>query len=528
LYAVKDENGDIANVVCINGDITELKKSEEQLIQAEHRYRTVADFTYDWEYWKNPDGTFLYVSPSCERISGYKPEEFINNPEFFRELILPEDKTRWDEHHQKVLKEKGLQEIQFRIHKQDGQTRWIEHVCQPVTDEKGKFLGFRASNRDITARKQAEEDVTGQAKLLNLILKNSLDSIVLLDKDYNFIWVNETYAKACQRDSSEFAGHNHFEFYPSNLKEEFDAAKKGKSIYRKHARPFIFPDHPEWGTTYWDLGLVPIFDDDGEIEMFLFTLKNITKRKKAEEQLTQIRSELFHASRIGTMGELTAALAHEINHPLGSILNNANAARRYLEQDDIDLDEIRDIINDIISEDRRATGVMQKVRNLMKKTEVGFAPVQINVIIEEVLGLTHSEFIIENVSLSKQLEKDLPQIAGERIQLQQVFINLIMNAIDAMKESKMKKLHVSTAQHDAENIIICLKDSGTGIDESKKDSLFKPFFTTKKKGMGMGLSVTRTIINSHRGDTWAENNKEAGASFFVKLPIYKERSHEQS
>jgi PAS domain S-box-containing protein len=156
---VKDDDGSIVGAIEVAYDITERKRDEEKLIQAERRYRTVADFTYDWEYWKSPEGTFLYVSPSCEYISGYKPEEFINNPELFRELILPEDKTRWDEHHQKALKEKALQEIQFRIHKQDGQTRWIEHVCQPVIDEKGEFLGFRASNRDITLRKEAEETI---------------------------------------------------------------------------------------------------------------------------------------------------------------------------------------------------------------------------------------------------------------------------------------------------------------------------------------------------------------------------------
>jgi PAS domain S-box-containing protein len=258
----------------------------------------------------------------------------------------------------------------------------------------------------------------------------------------------------------------------------------------------------------------------------LTMLTDITDRKRAEEQMNQLRSELIHTARTSTMGEMTAALAHELNHPLGSILNNAYAARRFLEQDDPDLDEIRDIINDIISEDRRANEVMQKVRNLMKKTEVGLAPVKINSIIEEVLKLTHSELIIENVSLSKQLEKDLPQVTGERIQLQQVFINLIMNAVDAMKESKTKELHVSTARHDADNVVVCIRDTGAGFTDEEQGKLFKPFFTTKEEGMGMGLSVTKTIIKSHGGEIWAENNEEAGASFLITLPVYNEGSHE--
>jgi len=159
-----------------------------------------------------------------------------------------------------------------------------------------------------------------------------------------------------------------------------------------------------------------------------------------------------------------------------------------------------------------------------RRYATGLAPVQINDIIEEVLKLTHSEFVIENVSMSKQLAKDLPPVAGERIQLQQVFINLFMNAIDAMKESKVKAMLVSTAQQDADTIMICTNDTGRGFDDKEKASLFKPFFTTKKEGMGMGLSVTRTIVKSHGGDICADNNKAAGASFFITLPIYKERS----
>ena len=144
---------------------------------------------------------------------------------------------------------------------------------------------------------------------------------------------------------------------------------------------------------------------------------------------------------------------------------------------------------------------------------------QINDIIEEVVKLTHSEFVIENVSLSTQLGQDLPQIAGERIQLQQVFINLIMNAIDAMRGGKTKALHISSAQKDADTIVICISDTGVGFSDEKKDKLFKPFFTTKKEGMGMGLSVTRTIVKSHGGEICADNNQDVGASFYIALPV---------
>jgi PAS domain S-box-containing protein len=135
------------------------RRVEQSLIEAESNYRTVADFTYDWEYWENLDGTLRYVSPSCERISGYKAQEFIENPPLFRETIVPEDRDIWDNHFHDSHSEPGLREIQFRIRTRDGKIRWIEHACQPVTDSQGEFLGFRASNRDITERKQAEQEL---------------------------------------------------------------------------------------------------------------------------------------------------------------------------------------------------------------------------------------------------------------------------------------------------------------------------------------------------------------------------------
>jgi PAS domain S-box-containing protein len=253
-------------------------------------------------------------------------------------------------------------------------------------------------------------------------------------------------------------------------------------------------------------------------------LTDITERKHIEHDMHQLRAELLHTTRAMTMVELTAALAHELNHPLGSILNNANAAKRFLANKNPDLDEIREIIGDIISEDRRASDVMQKLRALMKKAEFELASLNINNVIEDVLLLTHSELVINNISVTKQLQKKLPQINGDRIQLQQVFINLVINATDVMKESKAKNITISTAKHGAESVIICVSDTGVGCDEKDKDNLFEPFFTTKRKGMGMGLSVSKTIVKFHGGDIWFENSKEGGASFFVTLPKYKEKS----
>jgi len=157
--AVKDEEGNTIGFLGLMRDITDRKRVEDKLREAELNYRTVADFTYDWEYWANPDGTFRYVSPSCERITGYKADQFIENFSLLREIIVPEDRDIWDKHHHDAQKEKSLREVQFRIMRRDGEICWIEHACRPVIGSQNEFLGFRASNRDITQRKKVEDEL---------------------------------------------------------------------------------------------------------------------------------------------------------------------------------------------------------------------------------------------------------------------------------------------------------------------------------------------------------------------------------
>ena len=283
LYPIKDENGSVAYVVNTNLDITESKLAQEEFMRSERRFRSLVENANE-AIVVAQDKTVKYGNPQVSKLTGYSPEELSSGD--FVEFIHPEDREIvLGKYQDRLSGERPTSSYSIRIITKDGEERHV-FVNSALIDWDSRPATL-AMLTDITERKKAQENITRQAKLLDLIFQNSLDSIVLLDKDYNFIWVSNTYAKSCQRDPSEFAGHNHFEFYPSNLKEEFDAAKKGKSIYRKYARPFIFPDHPEWGETYWDLGLVPIFDDDGEIEKFLFTLKDVTERKKSERSIRE-------------------------------------------------------------------------------------------------------------------------------------------------------------------------------------------------------------------------------------------------
>ncbi|NOR83047.1 MAG: PAS domain S-box protein, partial [Ardenticatenales bacterium] len=276
-------------------EITERKQAESQrdatlaaLCDSQHMLQTVLDSIPTGVFWKDRDSFYVGGNRAWLEWSGLESLEAVVGKS---DYDLPWEKKQSDsfrEDDRRVM-ESGIPEYDIiePYLRADDTHAWARTNKVPLRDTEGNVVGVLGTTEDITERKQAEKTTKEQARLLDLVFEHSLDSIVLLDKDYNFIRVSEAYAEACQRDSSEFPGHNHFEFYPSSFKVEVDEAKKRKSIYRKSARPFVFPDHPERGTSYWDLGVVPILDEEEEIELFLFTLRDVTEQRQAQAQLEE-------------------------------------------------------------------------------------------------------------------------------------------------------------------------------------------------------------------------------------------------
>jgi PAS domain S-box-containing protein len=381
-------------------EIRARRQKEKDLAEAELRYRTVADFTYNWEYWRTSDGALLYCSPSCERVTGYSAPELVGDPALITQMVHPEDQGVWEQHLCDVADKPGPQTVLFRIQRKDGGVRWIEHSCQPVTGKEGKLLGARASNRDVTERKQAE-------------------------------------------------------------------------IEAQH-----------------------------------------------------LRQELARISQLTTAGQLAAALAHELNQPLGAIVCNAQAAEQYLSQASPALAEIREILSDIEADGQRAGDVIHRLRALYQKRGQERTALQINKVIQETLALMQSEFLLKGVSVRLDLEAALPLVSGDSIQLQQVVINLLANAVDATaaQEADARRLHIATACGEPGTVRISFRDSGTGFTAEQLSRVGEPFFTTKPTGMGMGLAISRSIIEAHGGRLWAENNPDRGATFHLILPVLSDNS----
>jgi signal transduction histidine kinase len=245
---------------------------------------------------------------------------------------------------------------------------------------------------------------------------------------------------------------------------------------------------------------------------------DITGRKAAELEAAQHRAELAHLTRVTTLSELSGSLAHELNQPLAIILSNAQAAQRLIAQSPPDVGEVRDILSDIVSEDQRAGEVIQRLRALLKRGETVLLPLSLDDVITEVLRLTSADLIGRGVTVRHEPAPDLPQISGDRVQLQQVVLNLIINGSDAMSANApgTRRLRVVTARQEG-MVRVSLRDEGCGLPVDV-DKLFKPFFTTKPHGLGMGLAICRSIISAHQGRLWAEPHPERGAIFHLELP----------
>jgi C4-dicarboxylate-specific signal transduction histidine kinase len=242
------------------------------------------------------------------------------------------------------------------------------------------------------------------------------------------------------------------------------------------------------------------------------------ERKHAEEARREAQAELARVSRVTTMGELTASLAHEVNQPIAAAVTNANTCLRWLTRDHPDVEEAREAASRIVKDGTRAAEIIKRIRLLFKKGSPERELVDVNEVIQEMIVLLRSEATRYNISVRMELAADLPRIIGDRVQLQQVLMNLIVNSIDAMKEvDEARELAVKSQRTEKEEVLVSVSDTGVGLPPHQADQVFNAFFTTKPHGTGMGLRISRSIVESHGGRLWAANNSPRGASFHFSL-----------
>ncbi len=244
----------------------------------------------------------------------------------------------------------------------------------------------------------------------------------------------------------------------------------------------------------------------------------MVSRKRTDREITRGRLELAHMSRVSTMAELTTSLAHELNQPLSAILSNAQAGLRFMEGGNPDLKELAEILADIAADDKRADDIIQNLRAFLRNAPPELAMLDANIVVRDVLNILNSEVLIQGITITTELAAEMPRFRADRVQLQQVLINLVVNAQQAMagQEDDEPTLHIKTSCTDG-NVVVSLQDTGPGVPEEALERIFDPFYSTRKAGMGMGLAISRSIVTANGGQMWAENVSAAGARFCVML-----------
>jgi PAS domain S-box-containing protein len=383
-------------------------------------------------------------------------------------------------------------------------------------------MGYELST-DMARTVQLARELEASDKRLNLAADSADLGLWEWDIARNEIWITDKgrslfgFGASEKLDFDRFRSRLHPEDRESVLKAIENSLRTGAE-YRSEYRVVLPNEQLRWiaGRGHVE------FNGNGQPARIRGASLDITKRKQAEEQAARQRNEMAHLSRVAMLGELSGSIAHELNLPLSAILSNAQAAQRVLANGAIDLTELREILNDIVTEDRRAGEVIRRLRLWLKKGEVKQHSLCINEVIQDVLKLVHSDLINQKVVVDCELARSLPTITGDPVQLQQVLLNLVVNACDAMTDcnTSERRLLIRTGTENGSGaVVVSVTDRGGSIPAEKMKQIFEPFFSTKAKGMGLGLSVCHSIIAAHRGQLWATNNADCGATFHFSLPI---------
>ena len=322
----------------------------------------------------------------------------------------------------------------------------------------------------------------------------------------------EAWMTAVHPEDREFAAKSFWKGVQSGQGFAFEirSLRAQDGIYRRHLQQAVV-----------------LRDAEGKVLKFVGTTTDIDDQKRAEEALRQAAAELAHANRVATMGQLTASIAHEVNQPIAALVTNAETAVRWLARQPPNLEKAKPLIDRVISDGKRTADIVSRIRDFSKKAPARKEDLEINEAILEIMTLTRLATSEHSVLLKMRLSEGLPHILGDRVQLQQVILNLIMNAIEAMSEVSggARELLISTSEAESGGVLVAIRDSGPGLPHANPERIFDAFYTTKSSGLGMGLSICRSIIEAHGGRLWATPNEPHGAVFCIMLPI-EERSPE--
>lgn len=461
----------------------------------------------------------FWATDKALELFGLAPD-FLLTYDIFLDMIHPEDKKMVMEAANRASHSNDEIHIEYRIILQDKSVRWLSSRGGRQIGYSGIAERLMGVTMDITERKLME----GRIRLAAEEWQNTFDAIpdlvMILDREFRIVRVNAAARTFFGLPLEKIIG-----FHCHSLMHEEEEPPSScpflKTIDSKMHEETVTYD--EKRQKWLRISTDPVMDDKGEITFIIHAMKDISEQKIAETEAFEARKELLKTDRLLRMGELTASLAHELNQPLTSILSNARAALRFIEADRLDMEELKEILEDISRDDKRAGDIIRSLRSMLRPEEGEKELIDMNDLLRETIALFNSEAIIRNIKIDTELDYFLLPVMGNRVQLQQVVVNLMMNASESMTdEYENRKIVIRTNAVNDSRVLVSILDCGSGIEEQELGRIFEPFFTKKQTGLGMGLSLVRSIIEAHAGIIWAENNPAGGATFYFEIPGIKQ------
>jgi two-component system, LuxR family, sensor kinase FixL len=494
-------------------DITESLSQEKALREFEERVGLAAKAAHLGVWELDTATNEMWMSDSARALFQLDSEAQVS-PAVLQDRVHPEDRARRDSAVKAAIETQGEYEIEYRIVLPDGTLRWIggRGRCVPKQDAGTRLIGV---SMDITPQKQTQD-------LFRLATEASPSGVILVDHDGLIVLVNSHAEKLFGYSREELIGKRVDILVPERFANQHPG-HRAKFLAEPTARAMgagreLFARRKDGSEFPVEIGLNPIQTPQGPL--VLANVVDISARIAGEEEARRRREQVEVLSRVSLLGEMTASLAHELNQPLAAIMNNATAAMKYIEQGRLDPKQQQEILTDVIGDGRRAYEIIHNVRSAIKKGSAIRGRINLNDVVKAVTHMVHPDAAANFCKVEMSLAPDLPAIEGDPIQIQQVLINLVRNAFDAMRDIPPSRriVEIATNSNGDGTISVAVRDYGCGISEKTRERLFEQFFTTKEEGLGMGLAIVRSIVEAHGGSIAAENADGGGARFHFRLP----------
>ena len=516
---LRDASGAILRWYALHTDIDERKRTEDALRHSEASLRAIVETTPECVHVIAGDGTLLSVNAAGAAMAGAPSVDRMLGRNFY-DFVTPEDRERYRAFNESVCAgQKGV--LEFHIVGLDGECRHLETRAAPLRSDDGTVAQLGVA-RDITARTQAEARLRESERHLRQLTETIPVMLWSATPEGAIDYCNARFLEYTGFDAEQVMGRGGFTkvLHPDDVdrtvQEWLSCIRTGAS-FRVEVRKF----HAADATYRWCMANArPLLDEHGRILKWYGTVVDMHDWRQAQEELRHTQEKLAYMMRVTTMGELTASIAHEVNQPLSGIMTNAGTCLRMLAADPPDVAGACETARRTIRDANRASDVIVRLRALFTGKELTTESMDLNEATREVIALSMNELQRHRVMLRPELADDLPLVTANRVQLQQVILNLLRNAADAMVgvDDGPRQLLIRTERDEGDRVRLTVQDVGVGLEPHVMDKLFQAFFTTKSSGMGIGLSVSRSIIEKHGGRLWGEPNDGPGATFAFSIP----------